>query len=435
MNENVVLFVNAIRPATLAALDAHSKKTGQKLIPIVFVDINISESISKRNGQNAHTDKYLTVQADFDNPYSIRQALEPFKKQIISVTCQYENSIHELKKIIPYLPYIPTPSELSLLWSTEKKQMRDMLGSYDPGLVPQYIEVSDTENQTLENIEESLSYPVIIKPSGLEGSLLVTLAKSHDELAAELPHIFQEIQKAYDIWIKRQKPVVLVEEFMVGDMYSVDVYVDAKGNCRFTPIIKVVTGHKIGFSDFFGYMRLAPAGLNKYEQEKANTAAEMACHALGLRSITAHVELMQTNDGWKIIELGPRIGGYRHDIYNLAYGINHIVNDILNRAGQAVTVPDKLLQNTAVFNMYAKNEGVLEKIEGIEQIRELTSFVEIKQIIEVGSAVLFAKNNGDPILEIIMSHPSKKQFEKDVAKLEKIIQFTVSSNPLLITVK
>lgn len=425
MKKDIVLFVNAVRPATFDALDKHHKATGQKLTPVVIVDEAIHKSISKRNGQHAHADKVTVIVADLNNPYSVREALQPIQDRIMAVTCQYENSVHELKKIVPYLPYLPTPSELSLSWATEKKHMRDMLGSYDRKLVPGYIEASDASPETIQTINNALNYPVMIKPSGLEGSLLVTKAENEQELAKVLPYVFQEIQNAYDTWIKRQTPVVLVEEFMAGDMFSVDVYVDSSGECSFTPVVKVITGHKIGFEDFFGYMRLAPSGLSSSEEDNANNAAKQAVHALGLRSVTAHVELMLTQSGWKIIELGPRIGGYRHDLYDLAYGINHIVNDILNRAGQTVTIPTQLLQKTAVFNIYAPDEGKLNAVNGLDTIRELESFVSLRQVVELGGPALFAKNNGDPILEVIMSNKNHDTFDQDVKTLEDTIEFVV----------
>lgn len=424
--ETIVLFINAIRPATFAALDKHYEQTGQRLTPVVLVDESISESIAERNGQKAHADRVKVIRANFDDPYSVRNALRPIQDNIIAMTCQYENSIHELQKIVPYLPYLPTPSELSLEWSTEKKDMRDMIGSYNPKLVPGYMEISDYSSETLAEIKKKLSYPLVVKPSGLEGSLLVTMAQDEAELIKILPHVFAEIQKGYDTWIKRQTPVVLVEEFMAGDMYSVDVYVNSRGVCKFTPVVKVVTGRKVGFEDFFGYMQVAPSGLDDAEQRKAQEAAEQTCHALGLRSVTGHVELMQTPDGWKIIELGPRIGGYRHDIYDLAYGMNHIMNDILNRAEKEVIIPTKLLRHTAMFKLYSKDEGVLAEVNGVDSIRALESFVSVRQTVDFGTEALFAKNNGDPILEVMLSHEDEAQFNNDVAEMEKNIAFVVT---------
>lgn len=419
MKRNIVLFINAIRPATFDALETYKQKTGHEFIPIVFVDQNIQAAITKRNGQEAHIDKVRVITADFDSAHSIREALAPYIDRIYAVTAQYENCVHELKKVLPFLPYLPTPTEKSLDWATEKKLMREMLEAYDPSLVPRYLEVGDYTEETLLYIESSLSYPVVIKPSGLEGSLLVSMARDAAELRLILKHTFNEIQKGYDTWIKRLNPIVLVEEFMKGDMYSIDTYVTQNGTPYHTPLVQVITGQKIGFDDFFGYAQISPTSLSEREVRQAQQAAEKACHALGLRSVTAHVELMKTPTGWKIIELGPRIGGYRHDIYRLSYDISHIVNDILIRGGDMPQIPHTPISHTAMLKIYARSEGELQKIEGLEKLSDLASYISHRQIIEVGEQAQFAKNNGDAILEIALNHKDRAQLESDITFIEQ----------------
>ncbi|MDB5167303.1 MAG: hypothetical protein JWN26_448 [Candidatus Saccharibacteria bacterium] len=434
MNKDIILFVNAIRPATFGALEIYEQKTGRTFTPIVLVDQKIQESITKRNGQKHEGKDLIVLNADFDSPSSLMKAIRPYRDRIYAVTCQYENSMLELKKLVPYFPYLPMPSERSLDWSTEKKLMRELLEAYDPSLVPGYMEVMDNSDATIAEIEAKLTYPVVIKPSGLEGSLLVSMANNRTELTDILGETFREVQKAYDVWIKRQKPRLLVEEFMDGDMYSVDTYVAADGTCRPAPPVKVLTGRRVGFDDFFGYMRATPSGLSEQEIGNASATAEKACHALGLRSVTAHVELMKLPHGWKVIELGSRIGGYRHDIYALSYGINHIMNDILNRAGDVPEIFTEVLSSTAVFNIYAHEEGMLERIEGIEEVKQLASFVSLKQSLREGDSVLFAKHNGDPVFEIILSNKDKDQFDADVRHMQECLILEVTHTKPLVSV-
>jgi biotin carboxylase len=425
MAKDIILFVNAIRPVMFSALRAYEEQTGRSFTPVVLVDQKIQASITERNGQKTHAGKLTVISADFDSPASVREALRLYEDRIFAVTCQYENSVLELKKLVPYFPYLPMPSEKSLDWATEKKLMREMLEAYDPSLVPKYMEVSDSSPAALERIKGHMTYPLIVKPSGLEGSLLVSMVNNARELTLTLDYTFQEIQKAYDTWIKRQKTAVLVEEFMKGDMYSVDVYVAQDGTCYPTPPVKVITGQKVGFDDFFGYMRLLPSGLDEAESAAAQETAERATHALGLRAVTAHVELMRTASGWKIIELGPRIGGYRHAMYNLAYGINHLMNDARNRAGEVPDIPTKLLRHTAVFNIYARQEGMVESIDNVEMLRALPSFVSVRQVIGFGEEARFAKNNGDPVLEVTLSHASREQLDADIDRMERDVQIHV----------
>jgi len=425
MEKDIILFVNAIRPATFEALQMYQAQTGRRFKPIVLVDTTIRHSITARNGQAYAKSDLLVLSADFTSAASIRAALGPYMHRIFAVTSQYENSVNELKKLIPYLPYLATPTEKSLEWATEKKHMRQLMEAYDRTLIPQYCEVTDASDKTVAKICETMSFPLIVKPSGLEGSLLVSMVTTKAELQDVLTRTFIAIQGAYDKWIKRQIPAVLVEEFMKGDMYSVDTYVSARGTCVHTPPVKVITGRKAGFDDFFGYIQRAPAGLPPEELEKAYDAVERACRAVCLRSVTAHVELMRTEDGWKIIELGPRIGGFRHEIYAKTYGINHIVNDILNRGGEAPVIPTAIRAHTAYLNIYAREEGVLAAVSGLDAVKRLASFQFMKQCAYVGEEVLFAKNNGDPVYQLCLSNESEAVLEQDIANVERSLRLMV----------
>jgi biotin carboxylase len=419
--KDVIILVNAVRPATFAALDAFMAETGRRFTPVVLVDSRIQASIAACNGQDRLPRPVTVLSADLSSAAEIRTALKPYEDRILAVTSQYENSIAELQKLVPYFPYLPMPSERSLTWATEKKLMRALLEAYDPSLVPGYMEVQDAAQATIKTVEAQLHYPMIVKPSGLEGSLLVSMVQNREDLVSTLEHTFAEIQKGYNTWIKRQKPAVLVEEFMEGDMYSVDTYVAGDGTCHHTPPVKVVTGRKVGFDDFFGYQRIAPAGLDEENYRLAHETAEKACHALGLRAVTGHVELMKTPHGWKVIELGPRIGGYRHDIYSLSYGINHIVNDFRNRAGELPVIPTEVKNHTVVFNIYARKEGMLDSIEGLDAVQALPSYISHRQLLQIGDEALFAKNNGDPVFEIILSNSDETQFKADMAELERVL--------------
>lgn len=425
MSRNVILFINAIRSGTFEALKKYEQQTSRQFEPIVLVDEKIKERIFDCNGQNNLPEKVKVLTANFDSASSIRSVLGPIKDRIFTVTAQYENCIQELRQVLPYVPYIPTPTESSLEWATEKKLMRKLMEAYDASLVPKYIEAPNANLETIDEIETSLTYPMVVKPSGLEGSLLVSYVSDRSELEQSLATTYRLAQGSYDEWIKRQRPTVLVEEFMEGDMYTVDVYIDATGGCVFTPAILDITGRKAGFEDFFVYKDILPSGLKVNEERKAQEVARTACCALGLRSITAHVELMHTESGWKIIELGPRIGGDRHDLLERAYGINHIVNDIRNRAGEKPEISRDLQKNVVIYWMYARTEGVLKAVHGLEETKKLSSYVELRQNISIGDPVLFAKNGGDLVVHVTLSNTDKDQLEKDMSAMESAISFDV----------
>lgn len=427
-NKDVVIFINSMFAPTVSAMRTYEQKSGRRFTPVVIVDINIQESIHTLNDQTHLTDNNVEViSADFDDPASIRAALRPFEDRIVCVLSQYENSIHEFKKIIPYLPYLQAPTESSLDWATDKKLMRAAFDAYDPTLSPASLHVEDATEATITTIEQKLSYPIIIKPSGLECSLLVSIAHDRQQLVSQLRNTFKQLHTAYRHLLKRLEPSVLVEEFMTGDMYSIDAYVSADGIFCHTPPVKVVTGNKVGFDDFFPYLTLTPTGLPSAEIAAANDAVERGCKALGLRATTAHTELMRTPNGWRIIEIGPRIGGYRPELYSLTIGLNHIANDIVNRIGITPDIPENVLHYAAVLQTYAQEEGRLKTIHGLHKIEQLPSFVSQKQRFREGDILHFAQNNGHPAYEVMLCHENEAQLLTDLKTVEDVLHIELQA--------
>jgi biotin carboxylase len=308
--------------------------------------------------------------------------------------------------------------------------MREAFDAYDPTLSPASMQIEDPAADTITAVEAKLSYPIIIKPSGLERSLLVSVAHNRQELADQLENTFKQLRTAYGVLLKRMEPAVLVEEFMEGDMYSIDTYITADGTFRHAPLVRVVTGRDIGFDDFFSYLQTTPAGLDVHEIERARHAAEQACKALGLRSVSAHTEMMKTPNGWKIIEVGPRIGGSRHQMYEMSYGMNHIMNDIVNRMGIAPEVPCTPTGYATLLQAYPREEGYLQEIHGLEEIKQLPSYQYVRLPRTEGDMLRFASNNGDSPVLLMLCHADEAQLRADIATIERVLHIEVTAEKL-----
>jgi len=426
-SRDTVLFINGVRKQTFTALDTYETRYGKKLRMLVFVDAKRNKLINSLNKQKQVSNKKITVEAvDFDSPVALRKKLEKYRENLLAVTCQFENSIPYLEKITPHLPYLDTPTQSSLDWSTDKIAMRQLLKTQDKTLIPKYTVIKDASAESISRVEKQVGYPVVVKPAGLAASLLVSVCYHREELEDTLKKTFKTIEKVYKNKLGRGTPKILVEQLMDGEMYSIDVYVNGRGNTYATPVVHVKTGRAIGFDDFFGYQRMTPTRLLKTHIEDANHAAVKAVRALGLRSTTAHVELMRTEKEWKIIELAPRMGGFRHEMYQLSYGINHILNDILVRVPQKPIIPKKTRGYTAVFNIYAKSEGVMNSIVGVKAVRALTSFNAIEVSKVKGDELKFAKNGGSPVLEITLFNKVRSELLADIRRMEKAVVIEVT---------
>lgn len=363
----------------------------------------------------------VTVRCNFDSEDSLTKVLKPYRDELVAVTSLADTTIPLLQKVIPHVPYLRTPTVKSLSWATNKLMMRQRFALYDRSITPKYKVVHNAQKNTIKDLEEKVGFPMVIKPTGLATSLLVTIAYHHEELEASLKRIFRKINKIYRESNGRGDPTVLVEQLMEGEMYSVDVYVGSRGGLTFTPFCHIKTGRAVGFDDFFAYQTVTPTTLSAKSIIEAKEVGAKAIYALGLRSITAHVELLKTENGWKIIEVGPRAGGFRDIMYRLAYNIEHYSNDFLIRVPKPLSVQKKPINHAAVLKLFAPKEGILTQISGVKKAQKLASFYRIDENKKVGDKATFAKHGGKSVFNIYLYNSDRSKLLADIRRLEQMV--------------
>jgi len=421
-NRDMILFVGSYLDSQKSAVKRLEKLINKQITPCVLLDV--AENNPKL-AYVAKSSRIVVIKCDFSTPLTIHKAIAPYKQRFLAVTCRAERKIPLFKKVIPHVPYINTPTELSLDWTTDKIRMRQMLRSFDKSISPKFAVVHDATKETLDKLEKTVGFPLMIKPAGLAASLLVTLCYHREELESNLKNTVRKINRIYKEKKGRGEPQILVEEFMDGAMFSIDSYVNQRGIVYHTPLVHVKTGRSVGFEDFFGYMRITPVILKPHKVENARKVAEKAIEALNLRSVTCHIELMKTEDGWKVIELGPRIGGFRHEMYELSYGFDHSLNDILIRMPRKPIITKKAKGFTSVMQFYAKKHGKLKNIDGVNKVRKLESFTRIDIIKKNGDMCDFARNGDSPVFTIVLFNRSRSRLLADIRRLEQTVSINI----------
>ncbi|PIR76157.1 MAG: hypothetical protein COU32_03610 [Candidatus Magasanikbacteria bacterium CG10_big_fil_rev_8_21_14_0_10_42_10] len=412
-----ILFITNISKRGTVAVKKYNETMGKNYQIIVIRDKN------KKNWDKVAEKRniYKLLTCDFNSPQSIERSLAPYKTSIKAATFYGDVNAPFAKKIVPHIPFVLMPTAQSLEWATDKIAMRQFFEVHDKTITPPFIVVKDADEKSIEQIIKKIGFPLVIKPAGLAASLLVTMCYHEDELRSSLKKTLRKVKKIYLENKRSIAPKILVEQFMEGDMYSIDAYVDRHGHAQFCPLVYVKTGKAIGFDDFFGYLRLTPTQLKESTKEKAEHVAMKAIQALNLRSTIAHIELMRTEEGWKIIELGPRMGGFRHDMYVLSYGIDHDMNDLRIHLGEKPIIPKKLKSYVAVLQFFAKKEGQLQKIKGVRKITAVASLKEMDIHIKPGEKCLFAKHGGKSVCDIVLSNINRSELLADIRRIEQMI--------------
>lgn len=410
-----ILYVGSVS-SWFDTLEEHIQK---KNLPWQIVSLT---QRTKDSVQKPESKYFKNIEIDFNNPTDIQNTIDGLGKQLIAVVNRGERNIPLFQKIIPHLPkHLLVPTVDALIKSTEKTAMRKAFWKYDKSITPKFEILTEISDEEIIRINKRLEFPVIVKPSGLAQAVLVQAAHYPAELKEILLRMEKYMKKSYKEMKGRGTPTILIEEIIDGDQYSVEAFVDDIGNVSFCPFIKYTTSGQKGFDDFFSYEQTTPATISKDSAQKAKSVCIKGLNALGLRNSIAHIELIRKEGEWKIVEIGPRMGGFRSMMYKKSFNINLDIQDIKIHLGRPVKLPRKKKGYTSVIKFFAKEEGIITKIIGIKKAEKLPSFVSTVQNLKKGDKARFAKNGGTYIFRVTLFNENKAQFIEDKRKLEKMV--------------
>ncbi len=360
------------------------------------------------------------VPCAYDDDKKIGAALAPFRQQIAGVICRGDKQVQHLRRVLPFLPpNVPVSSDGALASSVNKRLMRADFAQHYPEITPQFIEVHDDLAPTVARVEEKLGYPVIVKPANLASSILIQSCHNRAQLQAALKNIFAEIVRIYKAEGRRNQPQVIVEEYLEGDFYSIDAYIRNAGEVRYLPPVAYVPAKQLGIDDFFLYKRFVPTKLSALEVEAANETVAKAIASVGLVHSAAHVELVLTKHGWRVIELGPRLGRFRHTMYKQAYGIDHSLNDTLLHLGELPHIgTPRLIAYCSAYSIYPHQEGVLREITGLDLLYGNPAVSYLRVMAQPGDYCRFAKNGGHALAEFVVNSPDKQAYDELIRNIE-----------------
>lgn len=415
--QNIILFVNRVATETIKSLKEYGRKTNQRFRIGLIRDSRLNSLANIQKKQKID----ILIVCDTTKPSSIEKALLPHQEELLAINCWKEKDIPYFAKIVPFVPYLLTPSTEALFWSSDKIAMRERLTSHDKNISPKFKVIKHASKKAVEQIREEVGLPVVVKPAGLASSLLVSVCFHKEELLKVLRKTFRKIRTTYKEQGRKTEPKVLAEEFMEGELYSIEAYVSNRGKIDFIPMIYSQTGRSLGFDDFFIYKRLTPANLKPDSISKAQEVSRKAIRALGLKNTTAHVEMIKTEHGWKIVEVGARVGGYRQEMYKMCFGIDNELNDVLIRIPKKPIIPKRQKGFAGYLKFYPKEEGVITKILGLKKIKALSSFKKIIVYAKLGETAKFAKHGGQGLCDVTLFNKDRSNLLADIRRVEQTL--------------
>lgn len=354
------------------------------------------------------------VVADFSTTESLFKTVDKIHHDhpIDGVISIYENYILQTALIGEHLdlPHLPVAAAEAC---TDKYIMRSLFAQAPEKISPAFAVVENEED--VRKFAEDHDLPIILKPANLAKSLLVTKNNSIEELVKNYHHSVELLQTTYKKYAPGRTPKLIIEEFMQGSVHSVDAFVMKDGTPHvLEQIVDYQTGYDIGYDDNFHYSRILPSKLSINDQKALRHCAEVGIRALGMKNSPAHVEIIMTYQGPRIVEIGARNGGYRDRMHEMANGID-IGSAALDLAiGNSPSIVTKRNEPCAVLELFPKKPGIFDGISHLENLQKLPSLKHLSIKAIKGNHVGKAADGHKMVAVVILHHPTIKQFNHDL---------------------
>ena len=352
------------------------------------------------------------VVADFSSKEALLKTVDTLKTAPDAVIATYENYILASAWISMHLglPGMPVTAAEAC---TDKFLMRSLFDKAPEKISPGFATVA-SKDDVLE-FANTHQFPLILKPANLAKSLLVT--KNHDvaELVANYEKSTALLSGIYKKYAPGRTPKLIIEEFLEGSIHSVDAFVDSQGVPHvLDQVVDYQTGYDIGYDDNFHYSRILPSKLSLEDQQALRHCAEVGIVALGMKSSPAHVEIIMTKDGPRIVEIGARNGGYRERMHALANGIDITGAALSIALGETPNIQATKNDACAVLELFPKTPGIFEKIDCYEELLALpsTRYASVKAV--PGAQIGKSADGFKAVLILILANADAEQFAADL---------------------
>jgi len=268
------------------------------------------------------------------------------------------------------------------------------------------------DKNTLDEIKTEIEYPCIMKPLDNAGSRGVVLVKDKKELDESFEYSISSSRGAG----------VIIEEYMQGSEVSVEVMA-WQGEIHILAITDKLT---TGAPHFVEMGHSQQSGLSDEIKNQIKDVATKAVKAVGIENGPAHVEIMVTESGPKMIELGARMGGdcITTHLVPLSTGIDMIECTINCALGQKPDTAPKFHKGSAI-RFFDVPQGTIKSISGIEDAQKIGGVQEITFTKNVGDMAGSINSSTDRVGFVIAQADTAENAVKICEQAIKMIKIVV----------
>ena len=325
----------------------------------------------------AHADEYFnTSTIDIDGVVQIAKAFKPDG----IMTLATDMPIRAVARACEICG-LPGISYDTAVRATDKGEM---IKAFDAnGVEHPWYYIAD-DRKVFESIVDKVSFPCVMKPTDNAGSRGVVLCHGPEELKQEYDYSCGESRSG----------AVIIEEYLRGPEFSVEVMViDGEPH-----VLQITDKMTTGAPHFVEMGHSQPSKQPESVQTRIKDLACRAVKAVGINIGPAHVEMILTGAGPKMVELGARMGGdcITSHLVPLSTGIDMVGAAIRLACGESADIRP-VYRKGAAIRYFCTEKGTIRSIENIEQAKSIPGVREISFVHGPGEVAGEIGNSADRI--------------------------------------
>ena len=292
---------------------------------------------------------------------------------------------------------------------------------------------------TWTEVSKELGSPIIVKLTdsmNSQGVMKVSSEETYLEAISELTKLIEQ-PDSLDYSIDRNRVAygrsdvsIIAQEYVSGTEFSVDLVFK---NSKF---LNLGIFEKLPPFDhsFVESASMSPPALSEHDQEQLVELAKSAVSAIGANIGTAHVEIMKTDTGFSLIEVGLRSGGgFTTRCIELLYGINSfeaLLNVLTDSDRGAILLDSNLCHDgfTMFGGVHYRKSGKIKNIIGVDILSDSALIQEYVLLNDIGDSVLAAPNSSQPHFTYYLIKASSREEALELHhRVQKSIQIDIET--------
>lgn len=310
-----------------------------------------------------YTDVHEMILIDTNNISEMRREVNLLKvrgKEIKTIVSFIDSNVHLASILCD--EFCDTYTSSKAIGIMENKEETRVFLKDQP-YTPKFFAIKPGETLSFETITQ-LDFPVMVKSSKSTGSKDVLLAEDKTQV------------EKYTLKLQEKNPdeAIIIEEYIEGDQYLVEALVYNK-QIQIAGVIKQeITQGKRFIITGYAVLVDVPSDI----KAGVESVLQSVISQLEIKNGALHLELRLSKNGWKLIEINPRIsGGAMNKMIQASFGFNLVEETLKLYLGDSPSIEPSCMRYVFTQYLIVSKKGVLVKVTGKGEARKSPGVVEV----------------------------------------------------------